>query len=339
MTPRLPPFVHGYIDRHGKPRYYLRRKGFVKVPLPGAPWSTQFMDAHAAALAGQPIIEPGRGRAKAGTMNALAMSYMAAPAFTLLADNSRRNYRRAIERFCNQHGDKLVAELQRKHVIKLMAALSDRPQAANQLRKMLRALMQHAVDIDMRPDDPTRDTKPIKIRSGGHHPWTEQEIEQFEQHHPVGTRQRLALDLLLYSGQRSGDVRRMGPQHIQQDVITVRQEKTRTDLSIPIHQRLRETLDATPSGHLTFIVTGSGTPFKAGSFSMWFKKACRAASLPHCCAHGLRHAAARRLADAGATPHEVASITGHRSLSEISRYTKSADQKRLAVSAMSKVKA
>ena len=207
MTPRLPPFVHGYIDRHGKPRYYLRRKGFVKVPLPGAPWSTQFMDAHAAALAGQPIIEPGRGRAKAGTMNALAMSYMAAPAFTLLADNSRRNYRRAIERFCNQHGDKLVAELQRKHVIKLMAALSDRPQAANQLRKMLRALMQHAVDIDIRPDDPTRDTKPIKIRSAGHHPWTEQEIEQFEQHHPVGTRQRLALDLLLYSGQRSGDVR------------------------------------------------------------------------------------------------------------------------------------
>ena len=279
MTPRLPPFVHGYIDRHGKPRYYLRRKGFVKVPLPGAPWSTQFMDAHAAALAGQPIIEPGRGRAKAGTMNALAMSYMAAPAFTLLADNSRRNYRRAIERFCNQHGDKLVAELQRKHVIKLMAALSDRPQAANQLRKMLRALMQHAVDIDMRPDDPTRDTKPIKIRSAGHHPWTEQEIEQFEQHHPVGTRQRLALDLLLYSGQRSGDVRRMGPQHIQQDVITVRQEKTRTDLSIPIHQRLRKTLDATPSGHLTFIVTGSGTPFKAGSFSMWFKKACRAAKL------------------------------------------------------------
>ena len=338
MTPRLPPFVHAYIDRHGKPRYYLRRKGFVKVPLPGAPLSTQFMDAHAAALAGQPAIQPGRGRAKAGTMAALALSYMAAPAFTLLADNSRRDYRHAIERFCNQHGDKLVAELQRRHVIKLMAAMSDRPQAANQLRKMLRVLMQHAVDIGMRADDPTRDTKPIKIRSAGHHPWTEQEIEQFEQRHPVGTRQRLALDLLLYTGQRSGDVRRMGPQHIQQDVITVRQEKTRTDLSIPIHQRLRETLDATPSGHLTFIVTGSGTPFKAGSFSMWFKKACQSQA----CRTAARTVYAMRPrggSDAGATPHEVASITGHRSLSEISRYTKSADQKRLAVSAMSKVKA
>jgi integrase len=335
---KLPKFVHAYVDRHGRPRHYLRRKGFETLVLPGLPWSPTFMAAYEEALAGQPPVQPGRSRAKPGTMDALALSYMISPAFKGLADNSRLNYRNAVERFCLQHGSKLAAELQRQHVVRLMSALADRPQAANQLRKVLRALMQHAVDIGMRSDDPTRDVKPLKTKSAGNHPWTEGEITQFEAVHRIGTRERLALGLLLYTGQRSGDVRRMGSQHVKDDALRVRQEKTGVELAIPIHSKLREILDATPSGHLTFIVTYTGSPFKAGSFSMWFKKACRRAGLAHCCAHGLRHAAARRLVDAGATPHEVASITGHRNLSEVSRYTRSADQKKLAIAAMSKVK-
>ena len=62
------------------------------------------------------------------------------------------------------------------------------------------------------------------------------------------------------------------------------------------------------------------------------------AGLPHCCAHGLRKAAARRLAEAGCTEHEIAAITGHASLREIARYTKAADQVRLAVAAMDKMR-
>jgi len=334
---KLPKFIHGFIDRHGRPRYYLRRKGYQKVPLPGLPYSTAFLDAYAEAIAGQPPTRVGKGRAP-GTMDALALSYFASPAFSQLSHNTKINYRRAIERFCRQHGSKVAAELQRQHVIKLIAALADRPQAANQLRKILRALMQHAIEINMRADDPTKDVKRMKSRSDFHHPWTEIEIAQFEAHWPTGTRERLALGLLLYSGQRSGDVRRMGSQHIEAGDIRVRQEKTGTELLIPIHPRLREILDATPSNHLTFIVNDHGGPYTAGSFANWFKKACRASGLAHCSAHGLRHAAARRLAQAGATPHEVAAITGHRSLNEVARYTRSADQRNLAAAALSKVK-
>jgi integrase len=291
------------------------------------------MDAYQQALAGQPV----RRDIKVGTMDSLALSYLASPAFTRLAANSKVNYRRTIERFCHQHGGRRVAELQRNHVIKLMAALGDRPQAANQLRKMLRTLMQHAVDIGMRSDDPTRDVKPIKAKTKNHHPWTEAEISQFESRWPIGTRERLAMALLLYTGQRSGDVRKMGRQHITGADITLRQEKTGTELAIPMHPRLREIIDAAPSGHMTFIVTDRGGPYTPGSFAMWLKKACRSAGLAHCSAHGLRHAAARRLADAGATPHEIASVTGHRSLNEVARYTRSADQRRLAAAAMAKV--
>jgi len=97
--------------------------------------------------------------------------------------------------------------------------------------------------------------------------------------------------------------------------------------------------DATPSGHLTFLVTEFGKPFAVAGFGNWFREQCDIANLHHCSFHGLRKAASVRLAEAGCTPHEIAAITGHASLKEIVRYTQTADRKRLAAAAMEKVKA
>jgi integrase len=63
---------------------------------------------------------------------------------------------------------------------------------------------------------------------------------------------------------------------------------------------------------------------------------CNKARLPHCSAHGLRKAACRRLAEAGCSANEIASISGHASLREVERYTKQADQARMAVNAMAR---
>ena len=97
-------------------------------------------------------------------------------------------------------------------------------------------------------------------------------------------------------------------------------------------------LDATPSDHLTFLTTRFGRPFEASTFSHWFRDQCDKAELPHCSAHGLRKAAARRLAEAGCAPHEIGAITGHASLAELVRYTRAADQRRLAEAAMAKTR-
>src|SRR5256885_1291498 len=100
-------------------------------------------------------------------------------------------------------------------------------------------------------------------------------------------------------------------------------------LAIPVHAHLRGHL-AEVSDNMTFLMTELGKPFTAAGFSHWFRARCDEAGLPHCSAHGLRKAAARRLAEAGCTEHEIAAITGHASLREIARYTKAADQQRLA---------
>jgi integrase len=220
----------------------------------------------------------------------------------------------------------------------LMAARAGKPGAANALRIALRVMMKHAIDIGLRADDPTREVRAIRVKTGGHHTWTESEIEQFERHHPVGSRARLAFALLLYTGQRRGDVLRMGAQHIRDGAVYVKQEKTGVELVIPLHPGLAAIIAAAPRDHLTFVTTRLGGPFQGSAFSRWFREQCEVAGLEHCSAHGLRKAAARRLAEAGCTAHEIAAITGHASLGELVRYTKAADQRRLAEAAMTKTR-
>jgi integrase len=334
---RLPKFVHGFIDRHGKPRFYFRRAGHKKVRLPCLPWSPEFMAAYEEALAGQPV-QIGSARVRPGTLRALAVSYFASPTFRTKKPSTQYTYRNVIDRLCQGHGDKRPALLQREHVIRLIAARAGTPGTANALRRSLRALMQHAVEIGMRADDPTRDVRAIPVRGDGYHSWSESEIAQFERHHPAGSRARLAFALLLYTGQRRSDVVRMGRQHTRGGAIEVKQVKTGREVWIPVHEALASIIAETATSNLTFLVTDQGKPYSAAGFGNWFRDQCRAAGLHGCSAHGLRKAAARRLAEAGCSAHEISAITGHASLREVARYTEAADRRKLAASAMAKVK-
>jgi integrase len=332
---RPPKFVHGFTDRHGRTRFYLRRRGFKSIPLPGLPWSPEFMASYEAALADQPL-QIARSRTKPGTVSAAIIGYCQDQSFRVLAFGTQQTRRQILERFREEHGDKRISLLQRQHVIKLLG--SKKTFAARNWFKAIRALMQYAVEIGLREDDPTQNVKLPKVKSAGIWSWSDSEIEQFEARHKPGTRARLALALLLYTGQRRSDVIRMGRQHIRNGAIHIRQQKTGVELAIPIHATLRDIMAKTPGRHLTFLTTDYGKPFSPTGFGNKFRRWCNEASLPHCSAHGLRKAACRRLAEAGCSAHEIAAISGHRTLSEVARYTRAVDQTRLAVAAMDKAK-
>jgi integrase len=233
-----------------------------------------------------------------------------------------------LERFRAEHGDKRAALLTRPHVERMIADRAATPAAARTFLKCLRGLMQFCVSEGMRADDPTAGIKNIKLKSAGIYTWTEADIATYESRHHIGTRPRLALALLLYTAQRRGDVIRMGRQHIRTDALHVTQQKTGAELLIPVHLALAAIIAATPSQHLTFLTTAAGKPFTAAGFgNIW----CREAGLPEeCSAHGLRKPACRRLAEAGASANVIASISGHKTLREVERYTKAADQARMA---------
>jgi integrase len=332
---RPPKFVQAFIDRSGRPRFYFRRPGFKSVPLPGLPWSPQFMAVYEAALSGQPL-QIGASRTKPGTVSAAVIGYCCDQSFLTLAPSTQRSLRGILEHFGAEHGDKRIALLQRQHIITLLR--SKKRFAARHWLMAIRALMKYAVETGLRGDNPAIDVKLPNLKTDGYHSWTEAEIAQFEACHPPRTRARLALTLLLYTGQRRGDVIRMGRQHIRDGVMYVRQQKTGIELAIPIHSTLAAIIAEAPADHLTLLTTQTGKPFSPAGFGNWFRDCCNEAGLRRCSAHGLRKAAARRLAEAGCTMHEIAAITGHASLSEVQRYTKAADQARLARAAMDKAK-
>jgi integrase len=335
---RPPKFVHGFIDRHGLPRFYFRRAGFKRVPLPGLPWSPEFMEKYQTALDETPRVEIGAGRTVAGTVNAVVIGYFSSAAFQNLAPASRRQYRGIIERFRCEHGDKRIAKLERRNVMAMLDAKARTPVAARDFLRCLRLLIRYAIDIGLRDSDPTLGIKIAKQKSDGFRTWSEEDIAAFDARHPIGSRPRLALELLLHTAQRRADVIRLGPQHVRGGVLSVRQQKTGKTLAIPVSPALAAALDATPSKHLTFLVTDDGKPFEAMAFTKWFRRCCSAAGLSGYSAHGLRKAACRRLAEAGCSANEIAAISGHASLREVERYTRAADQARMARNAMARTR-
>src|SRR5262249_1183057 len=276
------------------------------MALPGLPYSPEFMAAYETAMHGARG-ELGISRSQPGTVAAAVAGYFASTAFADLAETTRRSRRRILERFRLEHGDKGIATLGRTAVLRLLATKT--AGAGLNFLVALRALMRHAVLGGLRADDPTAGVRAPKFRSAGFYTWTEDDIAAFEAGHPIGSRARLALTLLLYTAQRRADVIRMGRQHVRDGLIHVRQSKTGATLGIPLHPALPTVLKATPVGHLTFLTTRGGRPFHPDAFTHWFKRKCREAGLPaQASVHGLRKAACRRLAELGCSANVIAAI-------------------------------
>jgi integrase len=328
-------FVQAWTDRDGRAHFYFRRAGYPRIRLPGLVGSAEFMAAYQDALGSAPEPIGASMRSPAGSVSAAIASYYGSQAFKALAPTSQVVRKAVLEAFRREHGDKMIAAMPQKFIRALLDATT--PSAARNVFKAIRAVIRYCIDVDVLKDDPTLGIRLRPIKSDGFHTWTEDEIAQFEAAHPIGSRERLAFALGLYTGQRRGDVIRMGRQHIRDGVLHVKQQKTGTTLSIPIHPDLQSVLDATPGSQLTFLVTRLGKPFEPTSLTQFLAKACKDAGLsPECTFHGLRKAACRRLAEAGCNVLEIASISGHKTLSEVKRYTDAADQARLARNAMAR---
>ncbi len=317
--------------------HYFRRRGSPRIPLPGIPGSSEFMAAYQQALAAAPVPVGASKRSKFGSISAaLAEYYSSQQGFRSLSGGTAKKWRAILERFREQHGHMPLASLPKEFIVALLDTLP--PHAALNWLKTFRHFFRWCLNRKLIRNDPTFGIK-LKIpKSDGHHTWTEDEVAAFEAHYPIGSKPRLALALGLYSAQRRGDVVKLGRQHIRDGVLTVRQQKTGTTLAIPVHPELAAIIAATPVGHLTLLVTQTGKSYGGNDFTDQFRAWCDAAGLPqHCVFHGLRKAALTRLADAGCTAHEIAAISGHKTLSEVQRYTGAANQARLARAAMGRM--
>jgi hypothetical protein len=243
MKRQYPRWTHGYIDQHGKPRFYLRRPGHKKIALPGLPWSPEFMEAREAALKGEEgKLELGASRTVAGTVNAALVSYYGSSSLKALAESTQSMRRAELERFRTDHGDKRIALM---HRTAMQAILNGKtPAAARNWKKAMRGFLDHCLSLDMIKVDPLAGVTMAKMKkTDGHHPWESSECAQFEAFYPLGTRARLAYALLLQASQSKSDVVRMGRQHIRGTMMSMRRQKTGVPFNIEVMPMLRAAID------------------------------------------------------------------------------------------------
>jgi integrase len=334
MKRKWPKWTHGYIDRHDRPRFYLRRPGHRKVPLPGLPWSPEFMAAREAALKGEwGKQEIGAKRTVEGTVSAALVTYYGSQAFEGLAPLTQQNRRAILEGFRAEHGDKRVG-LMPADVLQHIVGKKT-PAAQRNFRKAMRGFVDHCVAEGMIKTDPLAGLKLSKMKkTRGHPTWTEDDVGRYQQHHAPGTKARLALELLLQTGHARADVVRMGRQHVRNGTLSMRRQKTDVQFDIPLLPDLVAELARHPmKDHLTFLVTSAGKPFTAGGFGIRFRGWCDAAGLKHLAAHGLRKCAAIRHALNGATAPELMAWFGWKTIGEAQRYIEEANRIRLAKNA------
>jgi len=332
-------------DRHGNVRLYFRREG-GKVRLRGPLGSPEFLANYKAAANPKTPRKPrtlNPGGLTPGTFKWLCAQYYKSALWAELAPGTQKTRRAILERFAEHKGsgDKPFKMMLPRHIRGRRDEMMATPEAANTMIKVLRQLFRFAVRYDHHDTNPAADVELLKSSSEGYHSWTLAEIEQYEVKHPIGTTARLALALALYTGQRRSDLVQFGKQHVRDGWLIFTQHKGRArhpvKLEIPIIPALQAIMDAGPTGDLTFLVSKQGRAFTNNGFGNRVREWCDDAGLPNCSIHGLRKAAAARLAEMGCTEFEIMAITGHQTSKEVTRYTKAASQKTRAEAAFRKM--
>ena len=328
---KRPLYLHRKKTRHGNIAWYFwRGEGHKRIRIKGEYGSPEFMNAYQEAFAGNaPAIE--KAKEEPETLNWLVARYRETSAWSELAEATRRQRENIFKRVLKKAGTVPFKSITRSHIVATRDEKRHTPSAANNFINTMRKLFEWAIDAGFVETDPTAKVKSVKRpKTGGFHQWTREEIERYEARWPIGTRERLALAILLYTGFRRGDAARLGRQHIKNGIIELRTEKTDTPVIIPVLSSLQKIIDASPKGDLALIACKkNGHPMQKTSFGNWFKESCQAAGVPGA-AHGLRKAGAAKAAEEGATVNQLNAIYGWTGTRMASLYTEKADRAKMA---------
>jgi integrase len=334
-----PPHLHRQITRHGKPVWYVRVGKGRRIRLRAAFGTPEFDAEYQAALTGTP--RPQRSKPDSKSLAWLWDRYRETGAWlNALSPTTKRLHENIMKHVLAQSGTKPYALITSKHIVDGRERRANTPAQARKFLDVMRGLFGWAKDAEHVKANPTLGIKnPTQKQGPGFKPWSEADVEAYYRRWPLGTHERVWLDVLLYSGLRRGDAVRYGKQHVRNGIGRMRLEKggEKVEVTLPILPVLAETLTAGPCGDLTFIVGKRGAPLTKESFGNQFKEACVAAGILDKSAHGVRKIAATTAAHNGATVAQLKALFGWESNAMPELYTKAADRARLAREAVHKL--
>jgi integrase len=334
-----PPHLHRQMTRHGRVVWYVRDSHGTRprIRIRATFGTPDFEAEYQAAIAALSVQKAKNAGASAGTLAWLVERYRETTAWTDLSLATRRQRENIIRHVLETAGTQPLSRITTAAIMAGRDRRATTPSQARHFLDAMRGLFRWAAKAKIVRTDPTIGVDdPPRAKSDGFLAWTEDHVAAYERRWPLGTRERVWLGVLLYTGLRRGDAVRLGRQHVRDGVASIKAEKTDTWVTLPILPVLLEALEAGPCGDLTFIAGKNGNPLTKESFGNEFREACRAAGVPGS-AHGVRKIAATRAANAGATVAQLEAIFGWHGGKMASLYTRSADRRRLSLEAMHKL--
>jgi integrase len=323
------PYLQREKTRHGKIVWYFRVGTGPRTRMPGEYGSEEFMAAYRAALAGE---DPaGKEKLDPRSLEWLLKRYRESSAYRSLSPATRKQRDNIFSHVLDASGAAPYRAVTRAHIVDGRERRAKTPSQARNFLDAMRGLFRWAQEAQFVDVDPTAGVKnPKRPRSGGFAAWADDDVARYYAKWQTGTKERVWIDVLLYTGLRRGDAVLLGRQHVRDGIATIKTGKTGTEVVIPILEPLRQTLEAGPTGDMHFIVGDRGNPLTKETFGNMFRAACNAAGVKKS-AHGLRKIAATRAADAGATVAELEAMFGWSGGAMASLYTRTADRRRLAL--------
>ena len=322
----------------GNVRFYYRPKGQHGIAMPDLPPDDPaFLTAYAKAAGVRP-----RRASREGSIASGIELYKASDQFRALAQGTRNARRRMLDDVAERYGHASRRDLASKHITKDLSGFS--AHTRNNRLKMWRGFCKWMVEHDELPHDPSDGLKKSPTtKSDGHVPWSHDEIEAFRAYWPLGSVERLAFELIYWTGARVSDAVRLGPGNVDREGwMTFRQQKTGGEVWIPFNRELpefvepaepdlsllKQAINARNERQMTFLHTQKGASRSSKAVSQWFAAKARKAGVADRTAHGLRKARAKGLAEMGGSAPQIGAWTGHESLKEIERYIKDFSKRR-----------
>lgn len=345
---RLPKNVSSYIDRHGKERFRYRKTGEKPYSFQYPFGTKEFNEELDLCRAGTPLVIQ---RYPHGSVGWLAGRYKTSMAFLSgKSDMSVRNSWAILEKFVAEYAKDRIGDFRFDHIEEILRRAAvpriengrkrGGPHAALNLRGELLQFFRYGIKHGLITQNPVElADAPTAPRSKGFHTWTEEEIAQYRQYWKLGTSARLALEIFLWTALRRGDGSSFGPDHLNRaGEIEQTNAKTGETVWLPAAPQLLEAINAmSVIGGKTYLITSFGKSFSVAGLGNKMREWCNEAGLPHCSAHGLRKAAARRVAEHGGTNSELKAVGGWTTDNQVNNYTRAANRARLAKQAMQPV--
>lgn len=340
-------FLAEDVDRHGNNRVYFRRLGQPKIRLLSVPGTAEFDAEYQLAFSGEVVtrVATKRGPIAPQSFRWLVDQYYASGAYRSLDVQTQDVRKRVLGPIVERIGAFPIAQMTARDVVKLRDEKIATPHAANKIVTVIRQVFAWACDDENRValSNPAEKVRKLATSNpDGWRTWTDEQVEQYCAYWRVGTMERLAIDLLLYTGARRSDIIRLGPQNIRDDGKLVWTEfkgrgRTVKHHEFPILPPLQASIDAVPSANLLFLTKErTGEPFGAKhghDFTAWFRKRVEKAGLKGVSAHGIRKHQAVTAAENGATDQELMAMFGWTQPSMTAIYTRKANRAKMEAKA------